>query len=85
MDNKKEEIICNICKEKFKKIHKTNKICSIEIYSKSYKFDSYRSYEKHQWTYHPSNDAERSWAKHASENFINWTGSSYYESFGPYY
>ena len=82
MDKEKEKIICNVCKEKFEKIHKTNKN---ETYSVSYKFDSYRSYEKHQWTCHPSNDTERAWAKHASEGFMNWTGSSYYESFGPYY
>ncbi len=65
-----KEIICDECKEKYKKI---------------YKFNSYRSYEKHQWTYHPKNSIERAWSKHALEGFINWTGSSYYESYGPYY
>ena len=24
-------------------------------------------------------------AKHARDGFENWTGSSYYESYGPYY
>ncbi len=44
-----------------------------------------RSMQKHQWTWHPSNNIERAWAKHAREGFMNWTGSSYYESYGPYY
>ena len=40
---------------------------------------------KHEWENHPKNDIEKAWAKHAKENFSNWKGSSYYESFGPYY
>ena len=49
------------------------------------KFLSYESLQKHCWIYHQSNDIEKTWAKHSSEGFINWTGSSYYESYGPYY
>ncbi len=48
-------------------------------------FRSYESLQKHRWTYHPSNNIEKAWAKHAREGFENWTGSSYYESYGPYY
>ena len=40
---------------------------------------------KHQWTYHPKNNMERAWAEHAKEGFRNWNGSTYYESYGPYY
>ena len=68
--NTKEEIVCEICKEKYNKIIKFN-------YS--------RDLDKHEWTYHPRNDIEKAWSKHALEGFINWTGSSYYESYGPYY
>ena len=48
-------------------------------------FTSVNDLEKHQMTYHPKNDVERAWSKHAIEDFRNYKGSSYYESFGPYY
>lgn len=32
---------------------------------------------------HPKNEVESAWAKHANEGFKNYTGSSYYESYGP--
>ena len=41
--------------------------------------------QKHKWKYHPKNKYEQLWSKHAKENFKNWNGSSYFESFGPYY
>lgn len=44
-----------------------------------------RNMERHNWTWHPSNKYERAWSKHALEGFMNWKGSSYYESYGPYY
>ena len=44
-----------------------------------------KTLQKHNWTWHPMNNYEKSWSKHAKEGFCNWTGSSYYESFGPYY
>ena len=56
-----------------------------EKYKKIIKFDDSTDLNKHEWTYYPRNNTERTWAKHAREGFINWTGSSYYESFGPYY
>lgn len=40
---------------------------------------------RHRWTYHPKNKTEEQWAKHARTNFRDWKGSSFYESFGPYY
>tara|TARA_B100001093_G_scaffold250419_1_gene239901 strand:+ start:2896 stop:3093 length:198 start_codon:yes stop_codon:yes gene_type:complete len=61
--------ICEICKTKEKEIE----------------FDNEKELQKHQWTYHPKNNIERTWSKHALCNFKNWKGSSYYESFGPYY
>ena len=42
-------------------------------------------WQKHQWQYHPSNDIEKAWAYHANTQFQYWSGSTYYESFGPYY
>lgn len=48
-------------------------------------FESANDLRKHEWTHHPKNEMEKAWAKHALENFRNWKGSSYYESFGPYY
>ena len=68
-DKKKEKYICHECESKKIKTE----------------FNNYRNLEKHQWTWHPSNSIERAWAKHAREGFMNWTGSSYYESYGPYY
>ncbi len=41
--------------------------------------------QKHEWKYHPKNEYEKLWSKHAKQGFINWKGSSYFESFGPYY
>ena len=56
-----------------------------ECKNKNVNFTSSNDLEKHQMTYHPKNDIERAWSKHAKENFRNYKGSSYYESFGPYY
>ena len=67
--NKEEEYICHECQ--LKKIRRN--------------FNNSMDLQKHEWTWHPKNDIERSWAKHAREGFSNWKGSSYYESYGPYY
>ena len=69
MEDKKNKYICDECK--LKKIH--------------VEFKTYKSLEKHNWTWHPKNEIEKHWSEHAKEGFMNWTGSSYYESFGPYY
>ena len=61
--------ICEICKHKEKEIE----------------FDDEKDLQKHRWKYHPKNSIEKTWSKHALNNFKNWNGSSYYESFGPYY
>lgn len=39
---------------------------------------------KHMATYHPSNQAEKTWSEYRSGQ-KKWTGSSYYLSYGPYY
>ena len=49
------------------------------------KFDNNHDLQKHEWTYHPKNETEKVWSDHAKQNFKNFNGSSYYESFGPYY
>tara|TARA_Y200000002_G_scaffold302071_1_gene257361 strand:+ start:355 stop:537 length:183 start_codon:yes stop_codon:yes gene_type:complete len=48
-------------------------------------FNDERQLQKHKWTYHPKNNMEKLWSKHHREGFKNWKGSSYFESFGPYY
>ena len=50
-----------------------------------YKTDNSHDLYKHQCQYHPKNDVESAWAKQANEGFRNHTGSSYYESYGPWY
>ena len=40
------------------------------------------NYQKHQWKWHPKNKMEEAWSK---TNFKHFKGSTYYESFGPYY
>jgi hypothetical protein len=42
-------------------------------------------FQKHNWTYHPMNDTERAWSDYAKTGFKHWHGSTYYESYGPYY
>ena len=56
-------------------------------YCKACKRDLTRheEWQKHQWQCHPSNAIEEAWAQHAKDNFRDWKGSTYYESFGPYY
>lgn len=49
------------------------------------KFNNNHDLRSHEWTYHPKNKIESVWSKYAKENFKNYNGSSYYESFGPYY
>lgn len=51
----------------------------------SYKTDNSHDLYKHECQHHPKNDVEKAWAKHANEGFRNYTGSSYYESYGPWY
>jgi hypothetical protein len=48
-------------------------------------FDDEKSLQNHQWTYHPKNEIEKNWSKYARNGFRDWNGSTYYESFGPYY
>ena len=51
----------------------------------NFKCENADTLQKHKWKWHPKNNYEKLWSKHAKENFKNWTGSSYFESFGPYY
>jgi len=51
----------------------------------SYKADNSDDLYKHECQKHPKNEVESAWAKHANEGFKNYTGSSYYESYGPWY
>jgi len=48
-------------------------------------FDEENNFQRHCWIYHPKNKIEQAWSKHARNGFKNWRGSSYYESYGPYY
>ena len=58
--------------------------CNFKIRKSDYN-DYEKSLQKHKWKYHPKNHYEKTWSKHALEGFKNWRGSSYYESYGPYY
>lgn len=48
-------------------------------------FDDENDLQRHCWKYHPKNKMEQAWSKHSIEGFKKWKGSSYYESYGPYY
>lgn len=48
-------------------------------------FNDENDLQRHCWKYHPKNKMEKVWSKHAREGFKNWNGSSYFESYGPYY
>jgi hypothetical protein len=51
----------------------------------SYKTDNSHDLYKHECQHHPKNKTEEVWADHANEGFRNHNGSSYYESYGPWY
>ena len=64
-----DKFVCYLCKEK----------------NINARFDNELAYNKHYWGIHPVNKYEKEWSKHYKNNFKDWKGSSYYESFGPYY